>query len=83
MITSAGSDVLGLHRRGDAEQALHARLAEHAGVAVGRAFGALGPADVADSLARPRRGDVATHDLAAALPRVSEVVVATVADLLV
>ena len=78
-----GKPVLALHRRGDAEQALNARLAEHAGIAVGRGLEALVPADVAEFLARVRRGDFASHDLAAALPPVSEVVVAAVADLLV
>ncbi len=94
VITSAGSNVLAecvllgkpalaLHRRGDAEQEMNARLAEHAGVAVGRAFEALTAADVAAFLARCRRGDFAAVDLASALPPVSEVVVAAVADLLV
>lgn len=94
VLTSAGSNVLAecvllgkpalaLHRRDDAEQALNARLAEHAGVAVGRALEALTPADVAEFLARCRGRDFATVDLAAALPPVSEVVVAAVAGLLV
>lgn len=92
VIASAGSNVLAecvmlqkpvlaLHRPGDAEQALNARLAEHAGFAVGRSFDALTPADVAEFLARTRRGDFATHDLLGALPPVSEVVVGAVAEL--
>lgn len=94
VITSAGSNVLAecvmlgkpvlaLHRRGDGEQALNARLAEHAGVAVARSFEALTPGDLASFLARARAGDFTALDLAAALPPVSEVVVRAVAALLV
>src|SRR5690606_1597336 len=81
VITSAGSNVLAecvmlgkpalaLYRRDDGEQALNARLAEHAGVAVARSFDALSAADVATYLARARAGDFAALDLAAALPPV-------------
>lgn len=93
VITSAGSNVLAecvllgkpalaLHREDDAEQALNARLAEHAGVAVGRSFEALTRGCVAGFLARARRGEFAAVDLAGAMPPVSEVVVAAVAELL-
>jgi len=94
VITSAGSNVLAecvmlgkpalaLHRADDPEQALNARLAEHAGVALGRAFEGLGAGDVRDFLARVRAGDFAAPDLVAAMPPVSEVVVGAVAALLV
>lgn len=78
-----GKPVLALYRPGDAEQAINARLAEHAGVAIGRALDALTPADVAGFLTRARAGDFGVQDLAAALPPVSAVVVAAVAALLV
>lgn len=94
VIASAGSNVLAecvmlkkpllaLYRRGDAEQALNAQLAEHAGVALGRSFEALAAGDLADFLARVRRRDFAAHELVAAMPPVSEVVVSAVAALLV
>ncbi|HEY8375094.1 MAG TPA: glycosyltransferase family protein [Nannocystis sp.] len=94
VITSAGSNVLAecvllgkpalaLYRPGDAEQALNARLAEHAGVAMARDLTALTAADVRTFLARARAQDFARVDLQAALPPVSEVVVAAVAGLLV
>jgi len=94
VITSAGSNVLAecvmlrkpalaLYRRGDAEQALNAQLAEHAGVALGRSFEALTAGAVAEFLTRVRGGDFAAHDLVAAMPPVSEVVVSAVAALLV
>ena len=94
VITSAGSNVLAecvmlrkpalaLYRRGDAEQALNARLAEHAGVALARSFEELRPGDIADFLARVRGGEFAAPDLVTAMPPVSEVVVSAVAALLV
>lgn len=74
--------VLALHRRGDAEQALNARLVEHAGVGLGRELEALSARDVGEFLMRSRRGDFATCDLERALEPVSAVVAAAVADLL-
>lgn len=76
-----GKPILALHRRDDAEQALNARLAEHAGAALGRSFAALTRADVAEFITRSRRGDFVAHDLQSALPAVSEVVVGAVAEL--
>jgi UDP-N-acetylglucosamine--N-acetylmuramyl-(pentapeptide) pyrophosphoryl-undecaprenol N-acetylglucosamine transferase len=94
VITSAGSNVLAecvmlrkpalaLHHRGDAEQALNARLAEHAGVALGRSFEDLRARDVGEFLTRVRGGEFAAPDLMTAMPPVSEVVVSAVAALLV
>ncbi|MFY0537338.1 glycosyltransferase family protein [Nannocystis pusilla] len=94
VITSAGSNVLAecvmlrkpalaLYKRGDAEQALNARLAEHAGVALARSFEDLRPGDIADFLVRVRGGEFAAPDLVTAMPPVSEVVVSAVAALLV
>lgn len=93
VIASAGSNllaeciylnkpVLALHRRGDAEQALNARLVEHAGLGLGRELGGLSARDVEEFLTRSRRGDFASCDLERALAPVSAVVVAAVADLL-
>lgn len=76
-----GKPLLALHHRGDAEQALNAGLAEHAGVALGRPFDALSRADLDLFLARARARDFARVDLERALPPVSQVVVDLVAEL--
>lgn len=74
--------ILALHRRGDAEQALNARLIDHAGLGLGRDFETLSARDCEEFLTRSRHGDFATCDLERALPPVSSVVVGAVADLL-
>ena len=77
-----GKPVLALHHATEAEQALNARLAAAAGVAVAASFEALERATVERYLRRIAAGDFATVDLAARLPDASDSAVTAVSDAL-